>query len=152
MIKIILLYIHTIKYLRFVQIFNRIKRKYFKPKPIILVGKTQNIAEKYWITHFYEKRSLFKKNRCVFLNQHHQINSITDWNNSNKSDLWTYNLHYFNDLNAFDTENRCNLQIKWIDKWVNENPIGIGKGWDPYPISIRTVNWIKGFKSGLKPS
>ena len=30
-----------------------------------------------------------------------------------------------------------------LQRWVNENPPGHGNGWEPYPTSLRIVNWIK---------
>lgn len=30
-----------------------------------------------------------------------------------------------------------------IERWIAENPVGKGNGWEPYPISLRVVNWIK---------
>jgi uncharacterized heparinase superfamily protein len=39
-------------------------------------------------------------------------------------------------------------------KWIAENPVGIGNGWEPYPLSLRICNWIKWSLSGhaLEPS
>ena len=30
-----------------------------------------------------------------------------------------------------------------MQRWVAENPPGVGPGWEPYPTSLRIVNWIK---------
>lgn len=30
-----------------------------------------------------------------------------------------------------------------IKQWIAENPVGFGNGWEPYPISLRVVNWVK---------
>jgi uncharacterized heparinase superfamily protein len=30
-----------------------------------------------------------------------------------------------------------------MQRWVEENSPGIGTGWDPYPTSLRIVNWLK---------
>jgi uncharacterized heparinase superfamily protein len=68
------------------------------------------------------------------LNQERRINS---WNDPEIPKLWRYNLHYFEaptpDL---------------IRKWVEENPVGKGDGWEPYPLSLRICNWIKWSLSG----
>jgi len=40
-------------------------------------------------------------------------------------------------------ENKKELQSDLIKKWVQENPPGEGNGWEPYPISLRIVNWVK---------
>ncbi len=57
--------------------------------------------------------------------------------------LWTYNLHYFDDLNAADRSARRAWHDRLVERWIDENPPGAGIGWDPYPVSRRMVNWIK---------
>lgn len=78
-----------------------------------------------------------------FLNEIHIIKKETDWNHSEYSKLWLYNLHYFDDLNSSKAESRGDWHRDLIAKWINENPTGKGNGWEPYPLSIRIVNWIK---------
>ena len=55
------------------------------------------------------------------------------WNDPRFEKLWLYNLHYF--------EKHCTSEL--IERWIKENPIGHGNGWEPYPISLRVVNWLK---------
>jgi uncharacterized heparinase superfamily protein len=58
--------------------------------------------------------------------------------------LWRYNLHYFDYLNQVDLDNEeAELQNSIIRKWIIENPYGKGTGWEPYPTSLRIINWIK---------
>ena len=59
------------------------------------------------------------------------------------SKLWRYNQHYFDDLNAFDAVSRKDWHIQLMNQWVEENKPGSGTGWEPYPTSLRIVNWIK---------
>jgi len=54
-----------------------------------------------------------------------------------------YNLHYFDDLNALDARMRREWHLPLIRRWIEENPPAAGIGWDPYPTSLRIVNWIK---------
>jgi len=46
--------------------------------------------------------------------------------------LWLYNLHYFE-----------YADLTLIERWIKENPVGSGIGWDPYPTSLRVANWCK---------
>ena len=59
------------------------------------------------------------------------------------SKLWRYNQHYFDDLNAFNSAARKDWHLTLLQRWVVENKPGFGIGWDPYPISLRIVNWVK---------
>lgn len=59
------------------------------------------------------------------------------------SELWSYNLHYFDDLNAFDGEARRHWHIEAMANWIRDHPPGRGDAWAPYPTSLRVVNWIK---------
>ena len=64
------------------------------------------------------------------------------------SKLWLYNLHYFDDLKSVNSTDRKELHLKLITQWINENKPFEGNGWEPYPTSIRIVNWIKWSLSG----
>jgi uncharacterized heparinase superfamily protein len=64
------------------------------------------------------------------------------------SQLWNYNLHYFDDLNAFESRARRTWHVEAISTWIQGNPPGSGIGWEPYPTSLRIVNWIKWAHSG----
>jgi uncharacterized heparinase superfamily protein len=68
--------------------------------------------------------------------------------------LWLYNLHYFDDLNAAGAAERRNWHRVLINRWIAENPPGYGNGWEPYPLSLRIVNWIQWARAGnsLEPA
>ena len=72
----------------------------------------------------------------------------SDWNNPDWERLWLYNLHYFDDLHAKDSEARVAWHRQLIQRWVAENPPSRGNGWEPYPLSLRIVNWVKWTCSG----
>ena len=78
-----------------------------------------------------------------FINETHDIVTSADWNNPRLAKLWLYNLHYFDDLTAIDADQRVDWHCALIQRWVDENAPGIGNGWEPYPSSLRIVNWIK---------
>jgi uncharacterized heparinase superfamily protein len=52
-------------------------------------------------------------------------------------------MHYFDDLNAQGAEQRVGWHRELMLHWVHENPPGRGTGWEPYPTSLRIVNWLK---------
>jgi uncharacterized heparinase superfamily protein len=81
--------------------------------------------------------------RFRFLNLEGSCSDAAQWMGDGRSQLWTYNLHYFQDLNAHDASSRRTWHQRLVERWVDENPPGVGIGWDPYPVSRRVVNWIK---------
>jgi len=83
------------------------------------------------------------ENEFILLNRRGRLESPTDWNNPQREKLWLYNLHYFDDLNAYGAESRLEWHRRLIQRWIDENPPGVGNGWEPYPTSLRVVNWIK---------
>lgn len=60
------------------------------------------------------------------------------WNDASLDMLWRYNLHYFDCLAAKNA-----ADAKLVERWIAENPKGSIPGWDPYPTSLRIVNWVK---------
>lgn len=84
----------------------------------------------------------------IFLNEKRMVTTGAAWNDPAAEKLWLYNLHYFDDLNAEGATNRRKWHARLIERWVAENPPGQGNGWEPYPSSIRIVNWIKYALSG----
>ncbi len=81
-----------------------------------------------------------------FLNEEHELASPEDWNRSEWGKLWLYNLHYFDCLRQEDLPEDEAMSL--IHLWINENPPAQGNGWEPYPLSLRIVNWIKYYLSG----
>lgn len=80
----------------------------------------------------------------ILLNQAMRLDSPSiDWAAAEMPKLWRYNLHYFdflhNDSCAPDHAARI------VDDWIDHNPIARGDGWEPYPLSLRIVNWVKFF-------
>jgi uncharacterized heparinase superfamily protein len=79
----------------------------------------------------------------VFLNEAGTLENAAGWNDVRRSKLWLYNLHYFDDLSAPVDSQRTLWHRNLISRWIVGNPPGEGNGWEPYPLSIRIVNWIK---------
>ncbi|MEZ5498968.1 MAG: alginate lyase family protein [Steroidobacteraceae bacterium] len=95
-----------------------------------------------WRVPARRDRSFLDDTHARFLQSTRDIGRV-GWDNPCIPKLWRYNLHYFDDLNAAGTSLRTDLQKTWVERWINGNPPARGTGWDPYPTSIRIVNWIK---------
>lgn len=81
--------------------------------------------------------------RMRFLGVEYTVATAMDWNHPDWSKLWLYNAHYFDDLVADDAPQRVEWHRALLRRWVAENAPGQGNGWEPYPSSLRIVNWIK---------
>jgi uncharacterized heparinase superfamily protein len=82
-------------------------------------------------------------NTFRFLNVERRCESGEDWDPRDATRLWTYNLHYFDDLTSDDAASRKAWHLSLMRRWVAQNPPGAGPGWEPYPVSRRIVNWVK---------
>jgi uncharacterized heparinase superfamily protein len=138
-----LLLFHTVKYLKISQIFNRFKRKFIKPKNIVSVTPELSIEANNLKFLIKRKQTMFGNSRFIFLNKEFNLIEAKDWNSIDTEKLSIYNLHYFDDLNSIDSEQREDWHNALIQRWINENSYGFGNGWEAYPTSLRIVNWIK---------
>ena len=79
-----------------------------------------------------------------FLNKTRKLGKVAmDWRCMDAAKLWRYNLHYFDYLH-WDSHSR-EAKSELIDSWIRSNPAGAPDAWEPYPVSLRTVNWMKFF-------
>ncbi len=82
-----------------------------------------------------------------FLNHTRPLDpAAVDWSSAAEPKLWRYNLHYFDYLHwpVYSAAQKRQL----IDSWIVGNPATAGDGWEPYPLSLRVVNWIKAWLQG----
>jgi uncharacterized heparinase superfamily protein len=91
---------------------------------------------------------MFGPTQFTFLNSTHEFPGAIGWNDSAHEKLWLYNLHYFDDCVAVDAATRASWHADLITRWINDNPPPRGNGWEPYPTSLRIVNWIKWAQAG----
>ncbi|MEZ9421682.1 heparinase II/III family protein [Vibrio breoganii] len=144
--KILNIY-HTLKYLKPIQLTNRVSRQLYKVRLGEPFSKFNNNSVSW--TPFAILPSCYQGNgKFKFLNV---IDVVSDWNDEKKAKLWLYNLHYFDDLNQSGWKLRTEIHTSLIKTWIEQNPPMFGNGWEPYTISLRTVNWIKWFLSGNEP-
>ena len=138
-----LLYFHTIRHLRPVQIFGRLRFRLHRPHPDLRLPPPCRKTVAAWMTPCERRQSMVGEHAFVFLNESRLAANKAAWNDPAVEKLWLYNLHYFDDLNATGAVNRREWHVCLIERWIDENPPGTGNGWEPYPISLRIVNWIK---------
>lgn len=136
-------YWHTLRYLRFRQIVGRLYHTMYRPH-LPRDGLPRRRAPVRDLVEGRRRRqSMLAPDRFCFLNQAGRVSRPDDWNDPGRDKLWLYNLHYFDDLNAEGAERRRAWHETLIRRWIEENPPTTGNGWEPYPTSLRVVNWIK---------
>ena len=137
------LFVNTVKYLKHRQVYYRfyyfLKNNFFKKE----YDKELNnlIKPIKWSNFIFPNQSYFsKKNTFTFLNITKHFAENIDWNYCKYGKLWTYNLNYFDFLNQKEITRERGLNI--IKNYIkNEHLLRDGK--DPYPISLRGINWVK---------
>lgn len=139
----IALYWRTVRHLRPVQIYGRLWFRIARPRPDTRDAPPRREAESArWVHPARREPILVGETRFRCLGETHDL-ATTGWDDPNLEKLWRYHLHYFDDLNAHDAAARESWHRALLHRWVRENPPGSGTGWEPYPTSLRTVNWIK---------
>jgi uncharacterized heparinase superfamily protein len=139
----LLTYWHTLRHLSPIQFYGRIwfrlvrPRIDFRPAPPLRL-----LCDHYWAKPARRKASLLGPQRFCFLNKTHDLVDH-GWDDRELEKIWRYNLHYFDDLNAQDSSARVEWHQALMLRWVHENPPALGTGWEPYPTSLRIVNWVK---------
>jgi hypothetical protein len=132
------LYFNTFKYLKFKQIFYRIYyyiKKYVSVEWVYHIDSIQLLK----IHKIKKNENLYFRNKFTFLNKSKKFDKI-DWEFLEYGKLWNYHLHYFDYLNQ--TNMNKSDGVKLIHNYIkNFECKKINK--DPYPTSVRLINWIK---------
>lgn len=135
-------YYRTLRHLRPIQFYGRARVYLYRPRPRLSPAPRLRPREGRYRQPAEREPSLKPGDTWRFLGEERVFRGADDWNAPQVSKLWLYNLHYFNDLNARDAGHRREVHRRFVQRWVEENPAGQGVGWEPYPTSIRIVNWI----------
>ncbi len=76
-------------------------------------------------------------NRFTFLNRTVAFGPKVDWDDPGLPLLWRYHLHYFDYLWQASWPEAERLMLEW----VRAHPRPASPAWDPYPLSVRAMNW-----------
>ena len=140
----------TVRHLRLSQVYGRFRFNLFRPSPNLALAPLCRAISTPWCLAAQRDPSLTKMGGFVFLNEEGSLKK-NGWDDPTKSKLWLYNQHYFDDLNARDAISRAKQHRALIIDWISVNLPGRGTGWEPYPTSLRVVNWIKWILVGNNP-
>ncbi len=140
-------YWHTLRHLKRIQFYARIKFKLFDSygsREGLLISPPQ-VRPRGCLWRKPIPSEIFQLGPRIFrfLNKEHELLPERGWQDKSLDRLWLYNLHYFADLNAKNALARIAWHQSLISEWIAENPPTLGTGWEPYPTSLRIVNWVK---------
>lgn len=137
-------YFHTLRYLTLTQLYFQLYykvrarvRKLIRYKCDYSFYKPGNrLSIK---TPWIAKPISYKGNQQFeFLNVKHIFTGC--WDHASYSDLWRYNLNYMDFL--LQPSMTFEEGVNWIDRYIDS--ISLNRiASDPYPISLRGINWIK---------
>ncbi len=148
MLKKLLLYANTLRHLTFRQIIyqlwylvrdslishDRYYRRQARDHPPISL-------EKLSLKPIIPKKTTFTPPASFcFLNQSKQFEGAVDWDYPGYGKLWTYHLTCFDYLNQPDMSAADGLRL--IKDFMSKMP-DLHDAKEPYPISLRLVNWLK---------
>lgn len=75
-----------------------------------------------------------------------------NWQPTDVTQLWAYNLHYFNYALGLAQQFVINQRDEaypifrsLVNSWIDSCPPPMAIAWDPYPTSLRAANWIKAY-------
>lgn len=134
-------YWHTLRHLKPVQFHGRLWFRLRRPRADLRAAPALRTPAGHWQAPARRAPSMTGARQFRFLNEDGGLEG--GWNDSARAKLWLYNLHYFDDLNAEDPAARDAWHTALMDDWIRHHPPGGGNGWEPYPASLRIVNWVK---------
>ncbi len=135
-------YWETVRWLKPVQLYGRVWFRLARPKVDPSPAPSRRGQNAPWTPPACRRPSLIGARRVRFLNVEAELDEV-GWDGPGQGKLWRYNQHYFEDLTAFDAPVRRHWHQELIADWDAQNPPAQGTGWEPYPLSLRIVNWIK---------
>lgn len=159
MLNKVLLYYNTLRNMKLSQIYSRIKIR-LGGSCGIGVSVSENYVETInllaipeldfdpvFIERFPAEELM--SDRITILHSSKDFYWKSVWEFKDRSDLWNFNLHYFEYLFPLVKAWKDSGDKKYLEKtfeivsgWIKSNPIGANPAWASYPVSLRIVNWI----------
>ena len=157
------LYFHTIRYLKPSQIINRfrmrlggkcsigVKASSFSVDVRVFESPQELDFDPSLIGRFSVNHLM--NNHIELLHSGKDFDWDSRWFFEDKSDLWNYNLHYFEYLFPLvkawkdsGDNNYLNKSVEIVKAWIKNNPIGSRPAWASYTTALRITNWISWYR------
>lgn len=135
---------HTVRYLRAGQLYYQLRFRLLGRRLALRAAYARSSVKCPRLAPGIRKPvSLLGRGRFRFLNSEILLGEPPDWSAKAAPLLWRYNLHYFDYLHQdppIDSGAGFGLMRDWVQ---HHHPEKNAVGWEPYPISLRVVNWLK---------
>ena len=137
------LLLNTVKYLKHKQVYYRLyyflRNRFFnreaRKKQLPMINSIKWESKINFSVSYLPKTKTF-----TFLNISHNFLNQIDWNYKGYGKLWTYNLNYFDFLNQKEISREVGICI--INDFIDNDKV-LRDGKEPYPNSLRGINWVK---------
>lgn len=139
----ILRLLRTVRHLRPVQLVNRVSRRLVRRSPGDAPAGLRRTPIAPMPAPVIRHAGWDGADRFELLGRSGIVATAQDWNAADAPKLWLYHLHYFEDLMRPDAPGWRDRHAALIRRWIEENPPTTGNGWEPYPIALRSVFWMK---------
>jgi hypothetical protein len=142
MIKKLTLYFHTVRYLKPIQIIYQLYYIFIRRinKKVLNLSKKTNQKFTHLIYTFSLDNKSYVNNTFRFLNISHHFEKEINWELMDYGKLWQYNLSYFDFLNDSTLSKEEGIYL--IKHFIScQNYLKSSN--EPYPISLRVINWIR---------
>lgn len=138
-------YVHTLRHLKPEQVLYQLYYRFIKKVSYQSLdddySQGQVVSEPVDMISWIEKPPSYRAGSYTFLNLEKAFTADSvNWDFSEYGKLWLYNLHYFEYLLQLGLEKQTGLRL--IKQYVKDLPF-IKVGIEPYPTSLRGINWIK---------
>jgi uncharacterized heparinase superfamily protein len=144
----LLRYYNTIKYLRASQIVWRVVYKLLVVRAGVCAQSDVSVKPIKCQDFYDTRRRSIYGDKFFALNESADMSKSTCWSEAVASDLFLYNINYFDDVNSADFNGRSASYLNLMHRWVDENNDIFSKAYNPYVISVRIVNWYKFYLRG----
>ncbi len=140
-------YYHTLKYLKPIQIYYRLfywgRARWRRSLGIQRLSSRPGalpIPPQMSVGIAPAGHSFLGENKFRFLNLTKDFETGIDWDYPGYGKLWTYNLNYFEFLLQDDISKEQGLSL--MKEFIAAAP-ALQNAWEPYPLSLRIIHWIK---------
>ncbi|MDG1302225.1 MAG: alginate lyase family protein [Opitutae bacterium] len=140
-----LLVAHTLRHLRPIQVWGQLRNRFPRKKPAQSGDAQVSVPVGEWCDGIVKHHAYLGDWTFRFLNEESKVSPEVSWWSQSRGNLWNYNLSYFEWLNQEGTRVSPDEAKLILNQWIEMNPAGSTRAWDPYPVSLRIINWIRFF-------